>query len=96
MNADLLRLAERRATLVVRAASQRQELARAVAPWRTPLATLDQGLRIVRYLRQYPALLAGAAAIVTVLRPRALFKWARRGWLAWGVLRGIKRRLDGR
>lgn len=96
MNAKLIQLAERRATLVATAASQRSELARAAAPWRIPLSALDQGLRAVRFLKQHPALLAGTAAIVAVLRPRSLFKWARRSWLAWRIALDIKRRLYDR
>ena len=44
MNAKLIELAERRTTLVARAATQRAELSQALAPWREALAVVDRGL----------------------------------------------------
>jgi hypothetical protein len=69
MNAKLIELGERRATLVARAATQRAELSQALAPWRRPLAVVDQGWGAVRNLRNQAALLAGVAAFVVPLRP---------------------------
>ena len=44
MNAKLIELAERRTTLVARAATQRVELSQTLAPWRGSLAMVDRGL----------------------------------------------------
>ncbi|MDD5180203.1 MAG: YqjK-like family protein [Gallionellaceae bacterium] len=95
MNAKLIELAERRATLVARAATQRTELAQALAPWRKPLAAADQGMLIARYLANHPALLAGAVAFTALIRPRRVFGWLRRGWVMWRVVLAVKRRLTG-
>lgn len=97
MNEKLARLSERRAALVARAASQREALAQSVAPWRTPLAIIDSGLSIARYIKRNPALLLAVAATVAmvVVRPRAVLKWARHGWQAWGVWVGVRRKLSG-
>jgi hypothetical protein len=95
MNERLLKLAERRATLVARADSQRDALALAAAPWHKPLALADRGLSIFRHLRQQPALLAGAALAAMLLRPRRILKWGQRGWLAWRLVRSLKRKLYG-
>lgn len=95
MNARLTELAERRATLVARAATQRAELSQAAAPWRGPLAVADQGLAAVRYLGSHPALLAGVVALVAALRPMRAAKWLRRGWLVWRMALAVKRRLSG-
>lgn len=96
MSERLIKLAERRATLIARADSQRDLLAQAATSWRKPLGLADQGLAAIHYLRQHPAWLAGAAATVALLRPRSIFKWTQRGWLAWRLTRGIKRKLYGR
>lgn len=95
MSERLIKLAERRATLIARAENQRDTLARAAEPWRKPLALADSVLAAIRHLRQQPALLAGTAAAMLVLRPRRIFKWTQRGWLAWRLFRNLKRKLYG-
>ena len=95
MSEKLIKLAERRATLIARADSQRDLLEQATGAWRKPLALADQGLSAVHYLRQHPALLAGAAATLALLRPRSIFRWTQRGWLAWRLTRTLKRKLYG-
>ena len=91
MNAKLIELGERRATLVARAATERAELSQALAPWRRPLAVVDQGWGAVRYLRNHAALLAGVAAFVVPLRPLRAARWLRRGWLVWRMALVVKR-----
>jgi len=95
MNAKLIELAERRTTLMARAATQRAELSQALAPWRGPLAVVDQGLAAVRYIRNHAALLAAVAAFVVPLRPLRVTRWLRRGWLVWSMARVVKRILPG-
>ena len=91
MNAKLIELVERRTTLVARAATQRAELSQALAPWRRPLAVVDQGWVAVRYIRNHAALLAGVAAFVVPLRPLRVARWLRRGWLVWRMALVVKR-----
>ena len=95
MTAMRIELARRRAALVARAAAQRAVLAHAYAPWRGPLAIVDQGLVAVRYIRSHPALLVGVVAVVAVLRPRRVARWLQRGWVAWGAALPVKRGLSG-
>ena len=95
MNARLIELAERRATLVARAATQRAELVQALSPWRKPLAAADQGMLLARYLANHPALLVGAVACTALIRPRRAFGWLRHGWVMWRVALAVKRRLTG-
>lgn len=95
MNAKLLELAQRRATLVARAAAQRATLSQAYAPWRGPLAIVDQGLVALRYIRGHPALLVGVVALMAVLRrPKRVAQWLERGWVAWGAVLAVKRGLS--
>ena len=95
MNAKLIELAERRTTLVARAATQRVELSQALAPWRGSLAVVDEGLAAVRYIRNHAALLVGVVAFVAALRPLRAAKWVRRGWLVWRMAVAVKRILPG-
>jgi len=91
MNAKLIELVERRTTLVARAATQRAELSQALAPWRGPLAVVDQGLVAVRYIRSHAALLAGVVAFMAPFRPWRVARWRRRGWLVWRMALTVKR-----
>lgn len=95
MNAKLTELANRRAALVARAAAQRAVLSQAYAPWRGPLAIVDQGLVALRYIRSHPALLVGVVALVAVLRPKRVAQWLERGWVAWGAVLAVRRGLSG-
>ena len=95
MNAKLIELAERRTTLVARAATQRVELSQALAPWRGSLAVVDEGLAAVRYIRTHAALLAGVVAFVVPRRPLRAAEWVRRGWLVWRMAVAVKRILPG-
>ena len=95
MNERLIKLAERRATLIARAESQRDVLPRATVPLRTPLALADRGLAGIHYLRQHPEWLAGTAVLALLLKPRRIFKWTRNGWLVWRFARGVTNKLYG-
>lgn len=91
MNEKLIQLAERRTTLVAKAATQRAELLQALAPWRKPLAIADQGLVAVRNIRRHAALLMGVAAILVPFRSLRAARWLRRGWLVWRMALLVKR-----
>jgi hypothetical protein len=95
MNAKLIELVERRTTLVASAATQRAELAQALAPWRGPLTLVDRGLGAVGYVRNYAPLLVGVVAFGLPLRPLRVARWLWRGWLVWRVARAVKRILPG-
>ena len=95
MSERLIKLAERRATLIARAESQRDTLGQAVVPLRVPLAVVDQGLAGINYLKLHPEWLAGSAVLMLLLKPRRIFKWAQNGWLAWRFARSLKNKLYG-
>ena len=98
MSNRLIRLAERRATLVAKSERQRIEIARAMEPWRKPFALADKGLDMVHSLRQHRTrsmLLAGVAAIAAVWRPKSMLGWLRRGWGVWRMTLAVRRRLSG-
>jgi hypothetical protein len=87
MTQKLIELAERRARLIAKAEAQRATLAQSVQPWRRPLAVVDQGWAAIK---RHPALVAGAAVMLVVWRPRNIGKWLRRGWVAWQVVRKVR------
>ena len=96
MSDKLIKLAERRATLVARSAHQRTEVARAMEYWRRPLALADKGLGVVRYFRnRRPALLAGVVVVAAIWRPKSVLGWIRRGWGVWRMALAVRRRLSG-
>jgi YqjK-like protein len=90
MNERLIHLAERRASLVARAEHQRRALAEAAGQWQKPLAMADHGISFISRLAQYPALMAGATALIVWLRPRVLLKLTRHSWLAWRIARLVR------
>ena len=96
MNAKLMELAERRTTLVARAATQRVELSQpTLAPWRRPLAVVSEGLVALRYIGNHAALLVGVVVFVAPLRPLRVARWLRRGWLVSRMAVAVKRILPG-
>jgi hypothetical protein len=87
MNAKLIELAERRATLAAKAAAQRAELSQVLSSWRGPLTVVDQGWAAVRYLGSNPMVLGGVAAFLVALRPWRMVKWLPPSWLLWRIAR---------
>jgi hypothetical protein len=90
MTQKLIELAERRARLVAQAEAQRTTLAQSAQPWRLPLAVVDQGWAAMCQIKRHPALVAGAAVLLVVWRPRSIGKWLRRGWVGWQVARKVR------
>jgi len=80
----------RRARLVERAAAERDELSDRLAPWRGPLAAVDQGLSILHALKRSAPLigagLGAAMAAVAFVRPANISDWVRRGQALWRAL----------
>jgi hypothetical protein len=84
---------ERRAQLVARAETERDDLAAAFAPWRRPLAIVDRGMSILATLRKSaPFLGAGlgfAATALAIIRPPRIAEWLDRGRAALSLARRI-------
>lgn len=83
----LVELSRRRAELVARGAAQRAELGEISQSWRRPLAMVDRGVTVWRYLRVHPALLAGLGVAFAVAKPRRAARWLGRGWALWRFFR---------
>jgi hypothetical protein len=91
MNKKLLKLAQRRERLILKAAEQRVQLAQVVDVWRAPLALADQGFAAISFIRKHPILAAGSSAIlVKLLRKSFIGKWFSRGMMAWQLVRKVQ------
>ena len=86
---QLARIAERRVELVARSAAQRAELGDVCRAWRLPLAMVDQGVTVWRFLRAHPILPVGLGVAFAVARPRRALKWLGRGWALWRFFRNM-------
>lgn len=81
-----LELALKKQHLVYEAEAQREALARHVAGMQPIFATADRVHVGARWLRQHPEAVALALVALLATRPggrRLLWRWARRGLLAW-------------
>jgi len=92
MNTRLIRLREQRAGLVERAAHQREEIALGLTAMHGPIAIVDQGLDIARYIKSHPVIIAAGAALVIATRPRHSLSWVRRGVMLWQTWRWLTTR----
>lgn len=92
MKLNLDQLAQRRSHLQALAASQRAELGQRIERLRAPLALVDRGVEVIRFVRRNPLLLAGASTLFVALRQYGSGKWLRRGWLAWQLVRRVRRK----
>lgn len=99
MQKRLIELGEQRGRLRERIAQQRSALARDVQPLLAPLALpgrLAAALRQGRdFLVAHPYLAGSAAVGLLVLKPRWMWRWARRGLLAWRTWRSVRRLVPG-
>ena len=93
MNARLAAVELKRVRLVERAAREREGVALALQPWAQPLAFVDRCIGAVHYVVSRPPLVAGAALLLAVLRPRSTIKWARRAWGVWQGYRWLTRKI---
>ena len=91
MNDKQIKLAQRRAHLVNLIAYQRNQLSLAVEPLQSPLHIADKGVRVYRYLSRKPVLLAGAAALVAVTRPKRWLMVLENGLLIWQLFTAARR-----
>lgn len=85
-----LELATRRGELTILIAAQREALGNNFRPVTTVLNVGDRAMDGVDWLKHHPALVAVAAAIVVIAKPRGVWRWAKRGFVlarGWKALR---------
>jgi len=93
MNEKALALAMRHGALKARIDEQRRLLGQHVAPLESALARGDAALQGVDWLKQHPAAVVAAVAAVVVVRPKAAWRWAKRGFFVWRGWQAIRNKL---
>jgi len=82
-------LALRKQRLQLQSAAQRNALVAAAAGL-APVFAIADGVRDgARWLARHPEWLAGGIVTLLVARPRAVLRWARRGFFAWQLWRKV-------
>lgn len=97
MNQELIDLAVERGRLLERISMQRQLLEQQLQPVGDTLHSVDRALARLRkgrdYLQQHPEVVAAAVVVLVVLKPSRLWRWTKRGFLAWRTWRMLRREL---
>ena len=77
--------------LLARCAVQRRQLAESAEEIEHELDRLDRGLEAVRRVLRSPAMIGGAIAVVALLGPRRLLRWATNGLMWYSTARQLLR-----
>jgi hypothetical protein len=86
---ELIELARRKERLIARSDRQRMVIADACLRWKKPLAVVDRGIAIARYLQAHPLVLGAGVAAFAIVHPRNLLRWAGRGLFLWRTWRSV-------
>ena len=93
MRERLLALAEHRTRLVARAQTDRESIARLVAPTDAMSAMATSVFRAVRRIfqeaRKYPLLAIAGGVALAVMRPRRAISWIMKGWSLYRLYRSL-------
>lgn len=90
MNPRIVELALKKQRLQLQAAAQRVMILRALQSASPAFGVADKARAAARWAKAHPEWLAGAAAVLLVARPRAFFRWTKRGLFIWQALRRLR------
>ncbi|HEX5804687.1 MAG TPA: YqjK-like family protein [Azospira sp.] len=97
MENKLIELSLQRGRLQERIAAQRTQLAAQLQPLAAAVDTADQALATARrgvdYLKRHPIEVGIAVALLAVLRPKGVWRWGRRAFVAWRLWKSARGRL---
>jgi len=85
----LIDIARRKERLIARAEAQRAAIRADFRQLQGPIAVVDRGLEIARFLLAHPLLIAAIVGAVTVFRRRGLLSLAGRALSAWRLWRSL-------
>lgn len=91
MSARSRELAERRASLELRSAAQRAQLAELVNNVDTRLTAVDRGIDSARHFIRQPAVIIGSLVLAAVVGPKRIVRYAGQGLLAVAAVRRLLR-----
>ena len=80
MKQRLAELAYRRQEILEKIEAQRMEVAEIARHWKTPVAALDAGVKVVRFIRNHRALVSGGFAALLSMRGMGIAGIAQKGW----------------
>jgi hypothetical protein len=89
-DAQIAEIRRRRAALVERIDGQRATVARSCAALATPIAIADRAMMAARFVRDNPALVGVATAVVVAIRLRRIRTALQRGFALWRGVRAAR------
>lgn len=85
----MLEIMRQRGQLLAQCGVQRAELATITRRSEGAIKVVDRVLGAVNYLRSHPVVIGVVVALLVVFQRRALWGWARRGFVLWRAYRAI-------
>jgi hypothetical protein len=86
---QLIEIARRKERLIARAEAQRAAVRAEFRHLQKPLAVVDRGMEVGRFLRAHPLVVGALVGAVTVFRGRGLVSMAGRAWSLWRLWRSL-------
>lgn len=94
MNQKIVELALKKQRLQLKAAAQRVMILHALESASPAFGAAEKARAALHWARIHPEWLAGIGVALLVARPRAFFRWARRGFFVWHSLRRLRSAVD--
>jgi hypothetical protein len=90
MNPKIVELALKKQRLQLQVAAQRVMIMQAFESASPAFGVAEKVRSGVRWAKSHPEWLAGIGVALLVARPRAFFRWAKRGFFVWRSLRRLR------
>ncbi len=90
MNPKIVELALKKQRLQLQAAAQRVMIMQALESASPAFGVAEKVRTGMRWIKSHPEWLAGIGVALLVARPRAFFRWAKRGFFVWRSLRRLR------
>lgn len=90
MNPKIIELALKKQRLQLQAAAQRVMIMQALESTAPAFGAAEKVRSGLRWAKAHPEWLAGIGVTLLVARPRAFFRWAKRGFFVWRSLRRLR------
>lgn len=90
MNPRIVELALKKQRLQLQAATQRVLILHAIESASPAFGIAEKARAALCWAKAHPEWLVGIGVVLLVARPRAFFRWARRGFFLWQSLRRLR------